>query len=327
MREVKQKAIDVALKVLLKPPPDIKNQTSVNFLFTGNPGSGKSTAASLIAQALSDMKFRSNPKPVMVSAGDLLASSKPLDEFMDNVQKAKGGTLFIDEAYLFDPSPKGSRANDSNRILDALMKVTETMKLSTTFILAGYKNDIDKLLGYNQGFRSRFPKQLEFEFNDYTEVELTMIIVGMVKEKNLRFETVKECGLPIARVLARRIHKGANKHGFSNGRLCEKEIDSCIQNQDGRLIRLKLLGIELKDSDYRVITRADSVGERPHLEDYPEIIELKRMVGLRLVKENIYNFMNLALQNYDAEMRGEKPQEISLHRLFLGNPGLLVHHY
>ena len=93
---------------------------------------------------------------------------------------------------------------------------------------------------------------------------------------------------------------------------------------DGRLSRLLLAGIKLTDYDYRVITRGDSIGERPHIEDFPEIIELKAMVGLRLVKESIYNIINLALQNYDAEMRGDPIQEISLHRVFLGSPGIII---
>lgn len=197
------------------------------------------------------------------------------------------------------------------------MKASETMKLTTTFIIAGLKEDINNLLGYNQGFRSRFPKSLEFEFNDYTELELTMIIANMVKQKKLRFQTMRECGVPIARVLARRLHKQANKKGFGNGRDCEKVIDSCLQNQDARLIRLKLAGLDLSDSDYRVITRSDSIGDRPHLEDFPEIIELKSMIGLKQVKESIFNIMNLALQNWDAELRGETPQEISFHRFLI----------
>lgn len=90
MKEVKKKCIDVTLKSLLKPPPDIKNQTSVNFLFVGNPGTGKTTVGTLISQALADLKFRKNPIPVMVSVGDILASSKPLDEFMKNVNNAEG---------------------------------------------------------------------------------------------------------------------------------------------------------------------------------------------------------------------------------------------
>ena len=201
------------------------------------------------------------------------------------------------------------------------MKVSDTMKLSTSFILAGYKEDINNILGYNQGFRGRFPKQLEFEFNDYSEIELTKILCSMVKEKSLRFASKRESGVPIARVLARRLYKNANKNGFGNAREVEKLLDSMLQNLDARLIRMKLAGISLSDSDYRIITRADSIGERPHLEDFPEIIELKSLIGLKQVKESIFNIMNLALQNYDAELRGEPVQEISFHRVFLGSPG------
>ena len=98
-------------------------------------------------------------------------------------------------------------------------------------------------------------------------------------------------------------------------------MDECRDNQDTRLGRLKLAGTNLTPDDYSVITRADAIGDRPRLEDNPYMLELYRMVGLKQVKESMSNLMNLQLQNYDALMRGDQAQEISLHRVFLGNPG------
>ena len=271
---------------------------------------------------MAELKYRKNPKPVLTSADVILASKDPVAEFLKSVKDAEGGTLFIDEAYLFSPEPKGSTANDSNKVLDQLLKVSETLRLTTTFILSGYKEDLLKLLAYNPGFPSRFPKIFTFEFLDYTEIQLTKILVEMTKQRKYRFASVRECGVPIARVLARRLHRGANKKGFGNGRECEKELDSCVQKQQGRLVRLKLSNATfISEHDYVTLSRADTVGDRPRLEYSPYMQELQSMIGLRQVKQSMQNLMNLQLQNYDAEIRGETTQLISLHRVFLGNPG------
>ena len=110
------------------------------------------------------------------------------------------------------------------------------MRENTTFILAGYKEEIGQLLGYNQGFKSRFPREFTFEFEDYSEAQLCQILCTMGKQHKYRFESQKTCGVPIARVLARRMHRGAGKKGFGNGRLCEKILDSCKVAQTNRCV-------------------------------------------------------------------------------------------
>lgn len=321
LKEVKRKAKDVCLTVLLNPPKDLLTCTSCNFTFIGNPGTGKSTVAELLSKAMSELKYRKNATPVLTSADDILGDNQPVEAFSKIVQDAEGGTLFIDEAYLFEPASKGRTQNDSNKVLNALLKNADKMRLTTTFILAGYKDEMQTLFGYNPGFPSRFPKTFTFDFTDYNEAELTMILSEMTKRRKYRFESQKECGVPIARILAREIHMGAHVKGFGNGRECEKVLDLCIQNQMSRLVLWKENKIPITDNDYRTLTRKDTVGDRPNLEDSSHMVELESMVGLHAVKTKLKNLMTLQLQNYDAKMRGERIQRISLHRVFYGNPG------
>ena len=86
-----------------------------------------------------ELGYRKNPKPVLTSANDILGEKDPGAAFAQMVDEADGGVLFIDEAYNFSPSPPGSTANASNKVLDYLMKVCETKRDTMTFILAGYK--------------------------------------------------------------------------------------------------------------------------------------------------------------------------------------------
>jgi len=166
LKEIKDRAISVALTILLDPPAGLQTGTSMNFLFIGNPGCGKTTVATLLAKALAELGYRKNPDPCLTSADEILSSGMPppAAAFMKMATDAEGGTMFIDEAYLFNPAPKGSTANDSNKVLNALLKVSETQRLTTSFILAGYKEEIQQLLSFNPGFPSRFPKKFTFDF-------------------------------------------------------------------------------------------------------------------------------------------------------------------
>jgi hypothetical protein len=142
-----------------------------------------------------ELGYRKNPKPVLTTANDILSEKDPGAAFAYMVDKAEGGVLFIDEAYLFSPSPPGSTANASNKVLDYLMKVSETKRDTTTFILAGYKDEVMNLVTtFNPGFSSRFPKDFTFDFPDYTESQLRKIFVDMVKERNFALQNKEECG-------------------------------------------------------------------------------------------------------------------------------------
>jgi SpoVK/Ycf46/Vps4 family AAA+-type ATPase/DNA-binding transcriptional MerR regulator len=321
LKIVKETAVSVVLRVLLEPPADLQSSTAMNFLFLGNPGCGKTIVSQYLAQALVDLGVREENKLTITTANDLLSEDDPQKAFKQMVADVTGGTMVICKADKFDPAPRGSRANDSNKILNHLLKVSETLRHSTTFILSGFPHEMEELLAYDPGFQSRFPKLFAFTFHDYSEVQLTKILFDMATKRGFKFQSSKQCGVPIARCLCRRLHRGAQQQGFGNARLCEKALDQCILNQNSRLLKLKLKQVALTDQDYRLLTREDCLGVRPNLEENEHYRRLMDMHGLSSVKQAVTNLMQLQLQNYDAEMRGERTQTISLHRIFLGNAG------
>ena len=229
--------------------------------------------------------------------------------------------LIFLEAYLFKPAPRGSTANASNNVLDYLLKVSEDLRDTTTFILAGYKDDILNLLNYNDGFRSRFPKEFTFEFEDYNEVQLRKIFQSMVKARGFRLQSKRECGVPIATVIGRRIARGSGKKGFGNAREVRNRLDSIISIHTDRIGSIVLKGGVINEYDHRTILKTDALGDRPNLQSSPMLKELDSMIGLSKVKMAVHGLMELQLQNYDREMRGDAPELISLHRVFYGNPG------
>ena len=95
----------------------------MNALFTGNPGCGKTTVAKLLARAMAELGFRSQGSLIETSAQEILKLKDPVSDFQTMLEDAKGGTLFIDEAYGFTPAKAGSQPNPSNQVLDYLLQV------------------------------------------------------------------------------------------------------------------------------------------------------------------------------------------------------------
>ena len=201
------------------------------------------------------------------------------------------------------------------------MKVSETKRESMTIILAGYKEEIMQLLTYNPGFPSRFPKDLTFEFPDYTESQLRKIFIDMVKSRNFILQSKKDCGVSIAKVVAQRLAKGTGRKGFGNGREVRVRLEKFIIRQSERLGALELFNRPISSHDYAVLTRSDTIGDRPDFGNSPVMKELGALIGLEKVKEAMRGLMQLQLQNYDNEISGERVQYISLHRVFVGNSG------
>ena len=323
LRDIKKKAMGVVKEVLLQRdrPASVKAETSMNFLFTGNPGCGKTTVAQLLARAMTQLGFRKNDVMIETSAQEILKSKDPGGDFADMMEQATGGCLFIDEAYRFTPSPPGQQPNSSNQVLDYLLEAVEKPEIrsTTTVILAGYRDEIETLLSYNVGFASRF--NITFSFPDYNELQLRKIFAGMVKDKGFELERKKDCGVSISAVMANRIHRGAGRKGFGNAREVRNKLEEIISQQSDRLGALKLRKKPVSQKDYQMLLAVDSVGLRPDFSFSPTMKELDSMVGLEKVKAAFRSLMSLQQQNFDREMRGDKPELISLHRVFYGNPG------
>lgn len=196
-----------------------------HMIFTGNPGTGKTTVARLVSRLMKAIGALEQGHLVEVTRADLVGRyvghTAPLT--MNVIKSAIGGVLFIDEAYSLY---RGRDDSFGLEAIDALVKGMEDNRENLVVILAGYSAEMEVFLTSNSGLRSRFPRSVHF--SDYNADELLKISVSLAKRKDYVIsESVHE---------ALRDYLGeANKRESSNGRLARNTVEAAIIKQAGRV--------------------------------------------------------------------------------------------
>lgn len=155
----------------------------LHMCFFGNPGTGKTTVARLMAGILFNLGYIRYNKCIECEAKDLIANVQGATAMKtsEKIQEAMGGILFIDEAYAISESAYGGEC------IAALIKAMEDFRDDLIVILAGYRVEMLKFLEYNSGFKSRIA--YTFEFNDYSNKELLEMTENLLKKYNFTVES------------------------------------------------------------------------------------------------------------------------------------------
>ena len=202
---------------------------SMHMIFTGNPGTGKTTIARLVAKYLKAIGALKGGQLVEVSRGDLVGRytghTAPLTNSV--IQSALGGVLFIDEAYSLY---RGEQDSFGLEAIDTLVKGMEDHRDELVVILAGYTKEMETFLTANSGLASRFPNRIEFP--DYTADELLDITNVLARGKGYRL--AESCTEPLRGYYERRQAEDARTAG--NGRLARNTLEKAIFNQSRRLV-------------------------------------------------------------------------------------------
>ena len=202
---------------------------SMHMIFTGNPGTGKTTIARLVAKYLKAIGALKGGQLVEVSRGDLVGRytghTAPLTNSV--IQSALGGVLFIDEAYSLY---RGEQDSFGLEAIDTLVKGMEDHRDELVVILAGYTREMETFLTANSGLASRFPNKIEFP--DYTADELLDITNVLARGKGYRL--AGSCTEPLRGYYERRQAEDARTAG--NGRLARNTLEKAIFNQSRRLV-------------------------------------------------------------------------------------------
>ena len=211
---------------------------SMHMIFTGNPGTGKTTIARLVARYLKAIGALKGGQLVEVTRADLVGRytghTAPLTNSV--IESALGGVLFIDEAYSLY---RGEQDSFGLEAIDTLVKGMEDHRDELVVILAGYTREMETFLTANSGLASRFPNRIEFP--DYTAVELLQITQVLAKNKG--YTLAEACTEPLLGYYTRWQESDARTAG--NGRLARNTLEKAIFHQSRRLVAEPAAALDL----------------------------------------------------------------------------------
>ena len=244
IKQVLKDLVDL-IELKNKTKDDLKiKDINLHMVFLGNPGTGKTTVARIIAEMLYNLKYIKQNKLIEVSSKDLVAEyvGQTAPKTMAGIERALGGVLFVDEAYSL-ASEEESGNSFNKEAIATLIQAMENYRDNLVVIFAGYTKEMQAFLNANSGIVSRIGYTLDFK--DYTSEELLKIFEGMVKKAG--FSITKEACDEVVKV----IDKYRNTKNFGNARfarnLYEKTIIKHASNTRGKKAKKDLKTIVKED--------------------------------------------------------------------------------
>ena len=289
---------------------------TMHMVFKGNAGTGKTTVARIIGKIYKNLGILPNGTLIECTRRDLVSEfvGKTAKLVQEKVKQAMGGILFIDEAYTLCKDDNDSFGQEA---IDALVADIENYRDNLVVILAGYSADMDKFLNKNQGLRSRLATEIHFA--DYTIEEMTAIFAQMVKGKGLHLD------IGLEKEIQNLLNEKSRVPDFGNARGVRNVVDEVVQNQNDRLVRLMMEGVNVSKNDYMIIKKEDITGVTSE-ESESTIEELKAqlnsLTGLNSVKKKVSAMIDSTMIVKAQKEKGLSTQGYgTLHLVFKGNAG------
>ncbi|HIZ98959.1 MAG TPA: AAA family ATPase [Candidatus Janibacter merdipullorum] len=283
----------------------------MHSLFLGNPGTGKTTVARLLGQALhragaipSDTFVEVTGRADLV--GDTIGSSARLTTAV--LESALGGVLFIDEAYTLYKSDSNQFAEEA---VDTILTFMENHRDEIVVIFAGYGEQMQDLLGMNPGLRSRVTNR--FDFEDFTPAEVAEIGYQELVDGD---HTVDE--QLYRRVVATEYGRTTDR---SNGRWVRNFNQELITTLAERVLDApgEVDISHITDADLHAVTGGTSEDKEARVEEL--LAELDALVGLDPVKEWVRRLVNRVVVDRRRKERDGTSSRPTYHMVFAGNPG------
>ncbi|WP_345142369.1 right-handed parallel beta-helix repeat-containing protein [Dactylosporangium darangshiense] len=293
---------------------------SRHLVFAGAPGTGKTTVARLYGKILAALGVLRSGQLVEVARADLVAEHiggtavKTTEKF----NEARGGVLFLDEAYALSPVEGGSGHDFGREAIDTLVKLMEDHRDEVVVIVAGYSAQMRAFLDSNPGLASRFSKTVEFE--SYSTSELVSIVERLCSTHHysLEYDT---------RVAVSALFDGmARDANFGNGRVARKVFEEMIGRQAFRLSNVgSSTGVELAQLLPQDLGASQGSGVRAgeaRTDEVGRLLgQLGNMIGLSDVKREVADMINLLATIRTRVSAGLPAPSISRHLVFSGPPG------
>lgn len=287
-----------------------------HYVFTGNPGTGKTTVARIMADVFRTLGVLGRGQLIEADRSKLVSGYSGQTAIKTNqlIDSAMGGVLFIDEAYTLKNNDHDSFGAEA---IDTLLKRLEDDRGKFICIVAGYTDKMHDFIDSNPGLKSRFTQTIHFD--DYTADELTQIFCDLVKKKNF---TIDDDACQAVSRFFQQLCLRKDKN-FGNAREARRIFDETIESQSQRLVGM-IDNPTFNEKDMYRITAADlPLQQETQARPLGEVLaEMNQFVGMSGVKDMI---RRLAVQSMFMKQRAEKGvggvQQMSMNFILTGNPG------
>jgi SpoVK/Ycf46/Vps4 family AAA+-type ATPase len=308
---------------------DADEKPVLHAVFTGNPGTGKTTVAKLLGQIYHRLGLLSVGHVHVVVRADLVGASYGSGEELTRkaLNAAKGGVLFVDEAYglvrRFQLGAVDER-DPGQQVIETLLPALTDPEGDIAIVLAGYPKEMEDLLNSNPGFRSRF--KLNISFNDYTPPQLLQIAINKAGRDSF---SLSEGAKAVLSENLEKAYQSRNK-SFGNARYVHSLIDDC-KRALGLRCMARTDASKLSDQELSQITGTDVrtvIGARQSLvyhapvnekELAQALEELNSLIGLSNVKEFVNELVKVV--RVYRQLGKDVLSEFKLHLVFADNPG------
>ncbi|TCI80524.1 AAA family ATPase [Exiguobacterium sp. SH0S1] len=286
-----------------------KHQPSLHLVFTGNPGTGKTTLARLMAEIYFELGLLGRPDVIEADRSSLVGAfvGQTEEQVMNKVKEAEGGVLFIDEAYALKRQD-ASGSDYGQSAIDTLVAAMTSGEYAGKFvvILAGYPEEMRHFLLANPGLRSRFPESNHYELPNYSDEELVAIGEKVAEENNYVLTTDAK------RALIARIDRERVDATFGNARTVHNILLDAMFKKGSRFgadAPLDEMAL-LTELDFEEATSED--GTAPTLDD---------MIGMEEAKRQLQEIEALITIQRRRRELGLKTAPVQLHAALVGNSG------
>lgn len=295
----------------------VAENPKVHIVLTGNPGTGKTTVARILGKLFHAMQLLPSDKVIETSGLDMTAGyvGQTKDKVNELCDKAMGGVLFIDEAYLLSVQ-EGSANSFGSEAVGTLLKRMEDDRGKFVVIAAGYQNEMQDFLRMNPGLDSRFEHKIHIE--DYSSDELFEILLLQMKKNQFVFNNTDNAK-DVAHNAIQELCKNKQKD-FANARAVRNLFDTIKLRMDSRIANLS--ADSLTKESLTTIRACDIPHDESKTLSVEDVFaELNELIGMEKVKKAVGELYATIKINIELEKIGQNPKKPEIHIALTGNPG------